>query len=358
LWRALLDPQPVRLGDREVFVPLQIGGAALGVLGALQNGAMPGSSQTEADGLHTEDVDLRVLTIVASQVSASLRSDHALRRGERPLAQAEGRYKADARAVLSARGNRDLLEARNGLDLARQRQLLENERHRLASELHDSVTQHVLAAGMAIDWCRAEVPPGSAVREHLEYAKRLTRTAVEQLRSSIEALGPHRANAAEDLPGMLRQLQTFGTAKHFDLSVHVVGRRVPLSAAAKQSLFRIASECLFNAAAHAGGRRVVIRLEYGSGTLRLSVADDGSGQPQVLRKILQREIPGTGGGYHRGLVDIGARVAELGGTIDVGRSHLGGIRTAVVVPLAPLLEYDDEKTAGGADASDPHRSRR
>jgi signal transduction histidine kinase len=240
--------------------------------------------------------------------------------------------------------------ARKSLDLAQQRRLVEHERLRLARELHDGVIQQILAAGMAIDWCRAEVPAGSAVHEHLEYAKRLTRAAVEQLRSSIEALSDHRANAAEDLPGMLRQLQTFPAAEHFDLSVQVVGQRVPLTAAAKRSLFRIASECLFNAAAHAGGRQAVIRLEYGSDALALSVADDGSGQPQVLRRILRREIPGTGGGYHRGLADIGARVAELGGTLDVGRSHLGGIRTTVVVPLARLRNDDNRAIAGGADA--------
>ena len=57
-------------------------------------------------------------------------------------------------------------------------QIAEHERHRLASELHDGVVQEVLAAGLAIDLCLADMPAGSPMYATLEHARRLTATAV------------------------------------------------------------------------------------------------------------------------------------------------------------------------------------
>src|SRR6516162_7140771 len=69
-----------------------------------------------------------------------------------------------------------------------QQRLAGHERHRLARELHDGAIQEVLAAGLAIDSCLADLPPGSPVHARLEYAKQLTATAVRRLRSSLHNL--------------------------------------------------------------------------------------------------------------------------------------------------------------------------
>ena len=68
---------------------------------------------------------------------------------------------------------------------AMMRQVAEHERHRLARELHDGAIQEVLAAGLAIDLCLAEVPAGTPVHARLEHAKQLTATAMRRLSSSM-----------------------------------------------------------------------------------------------------------------------------------------------------------------------------
>src|SRR6516162_3954324 len=172
--------------------------------------------------------------------------------------------------------------------------LAEHERHRLARELHDGAIQEVLAAGLAIDLCLADVPPGSPLHVRLEQAKRLTATAVRRLRSSLQSLREGADAHDEDLPDMLRRLTARHRTDHLDVSVEVAGPPVPLTAAVRRSLFQVASECVFNAAVHGRAHRAVIRLSYGGGVVELCVADDGCGEPKTLRKIIRGEVPGAG----------------------------------------------------------------
>ena len=214
------------------------------------------------------------------------------------------------------------------------RVLADHERRRLARELHDGAIQEVLAAGLAIDLCLADAPAGSPMHARLEHAKRLTATAVRRLRSSLQNLREGMAVSDEELPDMLLRLVARHAAHELDVSVEVTGPRVPLPAAVRQSLFQVASECIFNAAIHGRARRAIIRLNYGCEVITLCVADDGRGNPKTLRKIIRGAVPGTGGGYHLGLADIAARADEMGWTLRADRSDLGGIAIQVLLPAS------------------------
>ena len=212
-------------------------------------------------------------------------------------------------------------------------QVAQLERHRLARELHDGAIQDVLAAGLAIDVCLAEVPAGSPMRASLEHARRLTTTALRRLRSSLQNLREGPTAVDEELPDMLRRLEARHPAHQVTVSVEVAGPPAPLPAADRRQLFQVASECVFNAAVHGGARHAVVRLSYGPGVVGLCVADDGRGNPKTLRKIIRGQVPGTGGGYHVGLADIAARAEEMGWTLRADRSDLGGIAIGVLLPV-------------------------
>ena len=223
-----------------------------------------------------------------------------------------------------------------------QRRLAEHERHRLARELHDGAIQEVLAAGLAIDSCLADVTPGTPLYARLEDAKQLTATAVRRLRSSLQNLREGANGPDEELPELLRRLQTRHLADQLDLSVEVTGPPAALSAEVRQSLFHVARECVFNAAVHGQARRVVIRLSYSCGKVALCVADDGRGKPKTLSRIIRGEVPGTGGGYHLGLADIAARAEEMGWTLQADRSDLGGIAVQVMLHARPTSAMQGE----------------
>ena len=191
-------------------------------------------------------------------------------------------------------------------------------------------------AGLTIDLCLAELPAGSPVRAKLEEARRLTGVAMRRLRSSLQSLREGADAAGEDLPDMLRRLRAGQPAHQLAVDVEITGTPVRLHPPVRQSLFRVASECVFNAAVHARARRAVVRLSYGMGAVTLSVADDGRGEPKTLMKIIRGEVPGACGGYHVGLSDIAAQTAELGGTLRAEQSDLGGIVVQVVLPVNSL----------------------
>ncbi len=224
-----------------------------------------------------------------------------------------------------------------------QQMFAEDERHRLARDLHDGAIQEVLAAGLAIDLCLADAPAGSPMHASLEHARRLTATAVRRLRSSLQNLREGATALDEELPDMLRRLKAQHPAGPLDVCVEVTGSPAPLAAAVSRSLFQMASECVFNAAVHGRARRAVIRLSYGRGVIALCVADDGNGNPKMLRKIIRGDVPGTGGGYHLGLTDIAARAEEMGWSLRADRSDLGGIAIQVSLP-APTSGYGQGET--------------
>ena len=271
-----------------------------------------------------EDTDHSVLRILAGQTATALQNaallDHSARLHARTARQA-----ADLRAR-----NTELLATQAELGAARQREVLDDERHRIARELHDSVTQYALSAGMHIELVRSEIDD-DRLRTQLDTAKDLTRRAVEQLRSAIYALHDEHAEG-EDLPSMLRRLSGVHMPDELSVEVRIGGKPVALPAECEQSLFRIAGEALFNTAVHGEASRAVVRLAYSCAAVRLTISDDGVGRPEEVRRSL-RAASATPSGEHRGLVNMQARARELGGTVAFRRARLGGLQVQVEIPV-------------------------
>src|SRR6516165_11356965 len=89
-----------------------------------------------------------------------------------------------------------LAQAAYRSQLTVRQQVAELERRRLARELHDGAIQEVLAAGLAIDLCLADVAAVSPIQARLEDARRLTAMALRRLRSTLQSLreGAHAAD--------------------------------------------------------------------------------------------------------------------------------------------------------------------
>ncbi|MEQ3551879.1 GAF domain-containing sensor histidine kinase [Pseudonocardia nematodicida] len=305
------DPETQR---RHLHVPIRLNGRTVG-----------GFVAWTPPDREIDDTDHSVLRILAGQTASALQNCALLDRAERLHA----RTAAQAEDLRSR--NDELTRAQQALGAARQREVLDNERHRIARELHDSVTQYALSAGMHIELCRSEVADPRLL-EHLDTAKDLTRRAVEQLRSAIYALNDDD-HGGKDLPSMLRQLSTVHMPDELRVEVTIGGTPVPLGHEHEQSLFRIAGEALFNTAMHASASRAVVRLAYTGGRVRLSVSDDGGASPEQIRRTMRAAAVRGPSGEHRGLVNMDARAREMGGTLRFRRSRIGGLQVQVDVPL-------------------------
>ncbi|NMI01946.1 GAF domain-containing sensor histidine kinase [Pseudonocardia sp. K10HN5] len=305
------DPETAR---RHRHIPIRLDGRTVG-------GFIAWTPQER----EIDDTDQSVLRILAGQTAAALQNCALLDRSERLYARA-ARQADDLK-----QRNAELERTQQELGAARQREVLDSERHRIARELHDSVTQYVLSAGMHIELCRSEIDD-PRLRSQLDTAKDLTRRAVEQLRSAIYALNDDGC-ADKDLPAMLRRLSTVHMPDELRVEVRIGGKPVALPTDTEQSLFRIAGEALFNTAVHAGAERAVVRLAYRCGQVRLTVSDDGRGSPEEVRRSLRAANLAGPSGEHRGLVNMQARAREMGGTLTFRRARLGGLQVQVEIPV-------------------------
>ena len=307
--------------SRHAHVPIELDGDVIGAFAAW--------TPTHRT---LDDTDAVVMRILAGQTAVALQNSALFTKSLALLAQSEAH-------------NAELLATQRELGAAQRHQVLDSERHRIARELHDSVAQTVLSAGMQIQVCRSEIDGLTGredLGERLDLAKDLTRSASEQLRSAIYALNQpgddaHRSSLAE----MLAQLATVHMPEDLRVSLRVAGPRVELPGEVEHALLRIAGEALFNTAMHGDATRAQLRLTYSDFGVSLAIADDGTGDPAKMRLILQLAEATDVDGRHRGLANMRARAREHGGTFEVHRARIGGVR---VVARIPYPQSDPEES--------------
>lgn len=331
---AIRAGHAVRSNDdgRWVRVPMTLEGRPIGCLVGLHQLAVD-----------PEPGDLSVLRILANQAAVSLHTSEqyqasmALHRRAQLLHDEARAHERDLEVRTS-----ELRLAEDRLVLAHQRELIDTERHRIARELHDSVAQYVLSAGMAVEVARGEAEslgePGAGISHRLGTAKELSQQAVDHLRRAIYALHRTPSDTVVELPELLREVAAHHRPQ-LVVQVRVEGEAVLLPAEAGHEVARAVGEAMFNVAVHAKAERAVVRLRYRPDQVLVSVADDGQGDPKELSRLLRLERGRSGDGSHRGLANIESRLVELGGSVAFRRARIGGVRVEMRIPL-PLTPPD------------------
>ncbi len=201
----------------------------------------------------------------------------------------------------------------------------DEERRRIARELHDSTTQHLAAARLNVCHLRAREPAlpaeaGSLVADTQD----LLDQSLQELRTCSWSLHPP---ILEEL-GLAEALRDYaaGFTRRSALRVQVdAGKyRVRLSYEMELALFRVAQECLTNVHRHSASAAALIRLESDDAEVRLEVQDSGHGlPPEALR---------AGAGV--GLRGMRERLRHLGGLLEI-ESDNQGTTVLASLPLEP-----------------------
>jgi signal transduction histidine kinase len=204
-------------------------------------------------------------------------------------------------------------------------QVQEEERRALARDLHDEFGQCLAAVGALATVIEMESRPerpdlAQDARSILATTRRMTATlrgALARLRSQeVEELGLE-ASLAQLVAGWNVQ-----SAPQATFHLDVKGDLAEVPRATAQNIYRIAQECLTNAARHGSPQDVRLQVERGANVVALSVEDDGGGSPGKLSQAT---------GY--GLLGIRERVTALGGSLSIDAAPRG-VRVAAVIPLA------------------------
>jgi signal transduction histidine kinase len=204
-----------------------------------------------------------------------------------------------------------LLAQREQLDAEHRRADLLDERARIAREIHDVLAHSLGALGIQIQAARSVLYKDTdKAGELLAAAQQMaaeglveTRRAVHALRADTLPLGEELARVSNDYAQRYRVPVSFGTG----------GVPAVLPPDATIALLRIAQEALVNAAKHAAGQGVAVRLDYGDADIRLTVRND-------LAPDASADGPGcvstVNGGYglHAGTTPAAERDARGGAT--------------------------------------------
>jgi signal transduction histidine kinase len=267
------------------------------------------------DGVEVAPSDVSILVTLANHAGVALHNASLFQENARRAAELERR-----RSELEGTLRR--------LEQAGRRQLLSDERNRIARELHDSVAQHLLTIGMNLEWCRRHESTSSAVLERVLAAQSLARSAMDEIREVIFGLA---SDGQTELPRALRDvIDDVEAGTRLEVGLRVYGQTQPVPAATQHALVQIAREAVFNVVRHAEAQHAWVTLRWRPQVVSLSVADDGSGDH---RKLQHRLFISQSNGDHLGLTGIAERVRELGGAAWFERRRGGGVKLRIEVPF-------------------------
>jgi PAS domain S-box-containing protein len=228
------------------------------------------------------------------------------------------------------------LEQRNAEALKQSEQLRElssrlqhtqdEERRRIARDLHDSAGQVVTALGMhlaSIAQNAAKLPIRKAAQESLEMVRQLS----QEIRTSSYLLHPPLLDE-NGLPGAIEwYIQGLADRSSLKCEFMVSKGFGRLSDDMEVTIFRIVQECLTNIHRHSGSKTATICLSCDGGIVSLEIQDKGKGIPAERLAEIQGNRAGVG------IAGMRERVHHLKGTMDI-QSDADGTKVSVTFPAA------------------------
>ncbi len=213
----------------------------------------------------------------------------------------------------------------------------EDERKRIARELHDETSQGLAVLAMGLEAAQDALRAGKVPR--LDEVKAVAVRTLEDVHRLILDLRP---SVLDDL-GLLsairwyadRQLVTRGISVRYEF-----GEVRRLAPEIETALFRVCQEAMTNVARHAQATAVLIQVGVEGGEVVIDIEDDGRGFDPVAAAKREGRRPW-------GLLGIGERAEILGGTARIDSAPGKGTRVAVRIPLLPAPPAAAELAGGG-----------
>jgi signal transduction histidine kinase len=211
--------------------------------------------------------------------------------------------------------------------------LQDEERRRLARELHDGLGQELCTAKLLVERLAQEIPPVESTRQKTAEISELVGSAIQQVRSLSHLLHPPLL----DEVGLHFALRSYveGLTKRsgVETSIEVRPDDFPrFSAELETAIFRVIQEALTNVFRHSGARKAYVTLLKNDEEIIGIVRDDGKGVSKEVEELQANRI-GIGIG---GMIQ---RVKEFGGEIRL-RNTKPGTAVELTIPIAANKHLD------------------
>jgi len=236
------------------------------------------------------------------------------------------------------------LEALN----ARMTMLQDQERRRIARELHDSVGQLLAAMSINSAFLAAEshkVSPDAAKRLYENAA--MAKEASEEIRTISHLLHPPLLDGGGLASALRCYVEGFSERSKIDAKLDIPREFAGLSQEMELSIFRVVQECLTNIHRHAGSPTAGIRITQDEACLRVEIEDAGRGIPPE-----KESASGVSAQAGVGLRGMRERLRHLSGTLHI-QSNQDGTRVTAILPVARATSVPagEEVSRAGAPRS-------
>jgi signal transduction histidine kinase len=224
-------------------------------------------------------------------------------------------------------------------------QMQDDERRRIARELHDSTGQELawlnmslsrLQTDMQTDMQKLSVDTANRVAEALSVVSKVT----SELRTMSYLLHPPLLDEMGLASAIRWFVDGFAERSNIRVSVEVPAEMERFSPDLETAIFRVVQECLTNIHRHSGSATASIRLDRAPEGITLEIADQGKGIPE--EKLPSRAVAGKAGVGLRGMWE---RVRQFGGDMEISSRGTGTI-IKVILPLAAGEQATPERSLG------------
>ena len=279
--------------QRALSIPMRVRGQIVGVMNFCGDDGAAFSGET-----------VRLLNLLATIAALALENAHLYE-------------EADARARI----RRELL--------AREIKVQEEERRRIARELHDEVGQSLTGLIMSLDALDQTIPTDGRERSHLRLylteARDIASSTLQEIRRVIFDLRP---TLLDDL-GLAAAVDWYAKTSLSKAGIQPIVRANGLDSRLPQrlevALYRLVQEAVANVIKHSYARQCTVSLTGSDGAVETVVEDDGRGfDPDKISRA---------GEEHLGIVGMQERVRSLGGQFAIDSQPGGGTRVHIRIPL-------------------------
>ena len=282
------------------------------------------------------------LLAFASGAAAIIAIGEFARRETVALQQAQGELeeKVQKRTVELASANHSLGELS-----ARLLRLQDEERRRIARELHDSVGQTLAALSMNLAAVGADIERLTKAASTIADSTALVNDMSTDIRTISYLLHPPLLDEAGLASALTWYINGFSERSKIEVDLEMPDDFGRLPRDLETAIFRVVQECLTNIHRHSGGSFARILISQSDDQVKIEVQDNGRGIPADKRSQIISTPTGTPGVGIRGMRE---RLRQLGGTLEIRSDGEGkGTLISARLPATPPPALDAKAAAAG-----------
>ena len=204
----------------------------------------------------------------------------------------------------------------------------EEERRRIARDLHDSTAQHLVLLSAALERLQNSAQAQSLkFRRVFSEAQELTALALHEVRTLSYLLYPPMLDESGLEDAISHYLEGYGERTGIQVNVQVSRHLGRLGRDTEMVLFRVVQESLTNVQRHSRSRRAAVRLNRIEDQVTLEIRDEGTGMGRKGEKI-RKILPGVG------ISSMRERVRQIGGELEIESTSAGTtVRARITVDV-------------------------